>query len=146
FGDIGSIGGGLVAAWLLQRGMGVKTTRRTTLLFGAILCLASFLVPLTGTPLEAITMISLVLLGHTFLSANMFASISDVFPNAAVARVTGLTGVANGVSGILFPLMTGMIVDHYSYLPVFFMAGAMPLLGVALALWALKDYQRVEIR
>ncbi|MFN0120612.1 MAG: MFS transporter, partial [Blastocatellia bacterium] len=41
FGDIGSIGGGLVAAWLLQRGMGVKTTRRTTLLFGAILCLAS---------------------------------------------------------------------------------------------------------
>ena len=91
-------------------------------------------------------LISMVLLGHTFLSANMFASISDVFPQAAVARVTGLTGVANGLSGLIFPLITGMIVDRFSYVPVFFMAGVMPLLGVSLALWTLKDYRRVELR
>lgn len=145
FGDIGSIGGGLVAAWLLRRGMKVKSARWSTLLFGSSLCLVSILIPLTGSVLVAITMISIVLLGHTFLSANMFASISDVFPNSAVARVTGLTGVANGLSGILFPILTGVIVDRFSYGPVFFMAAVMPMLGVALALITLKDYRRVEI-
>lgn len=146
FGDIGSIGGGIAAAWLLKKGLEVKSARRSTLLFGAALCLLSFVVPLTGSVPMAIAMISLVLLGHTFLSANMFASISDVFPNSAVARVTGLTGVANGVSGLIFPIVTGMIVDRFSYLPVFFMAGAMPLLGVAIALWTLKNYQRIELK
>lgn len=145
FGDIGSIGGGIAAAWLLKKGLEVKSARRSTLLFGAALCLLSFVVPLTGSVPMAIAMISMVLLGHTFLSANMFASISDVFPNAAVARVTGLTGVANGVSGLIFPIVTGAIVDRFSYLPVFFMAGVMPLVGVSIALWTLKNYQRVEL-
>ena len=146
FGDIGSIGGGVAAAWLLKKGLEVKAARRWTLLFGASLCLLSFAVPLTGNAPTAIGLISLVLLGHTFLSANMFASISDVFPNAAVARVTGLTGVANGVSGLIFPIVTGFIVDKLSYLPVFFMAALMPLLGVSIALWTLKDYRRVELK
>ncbi|MGH9801910.1 MAG: MFS transporter, partial [Blastocatellia bacterium] len=145
FGDIGSIGGGLAAGWLLKKGLEVKSARRSTLLFGAGLCLLSFVVPFTNSSFRAVTMISMVLLGHTFLSANMFASISDVFPQAAVARVTGLTGVANGLSGLIFPIVTGMIVDRFSYVPVFFMAGVMPLLGVSLALWTLKDYQRVEL-
>jgi ACS family hexuronate transporter-like MFS transporter len=145
FGDIGSIGGGVAAAWLLKKGMEVRSARSSTLLFGAGLCLLSFLVPLTGSVAVAIALISLVLLGHTFLSANMFASVSDVFPNSAVARVTGLTGVANGLSGMIFPIVTGMIVDRFSYLPVFFMAALMPLLGVALALWTLKDFKRVKL-
>ncbi len=146
FGDIGSIGGGIVAGLLLKKGLEVKSARRATLLFGAALCLLSFVVPFTNSSFWAVVMISMVLLGHTFLSANMFASISDVFPQSAVARVTGLTGVANGVSGLIFPLVTGMIVDRFSYVPVFFMAGVMPLLGVSLALLTLKDYRRVELR
>lgn len=146
FGDIGSIGGGIVAGLLLKKGLEVKSARRATLLFGAALCLLSFVVPFTNSSFWAVVMISMVLLGHTFLSANMFASISDVFPQSAVARVTGLTGVANGLSGLLFPYITGRVVDAYSYVPVFFMAGVMPLLGVSLALWTLKDYRRVELK
>ena len=146
FGDIGSIGGGLAAAWLLSKSWRVNSTRQATLLFGAALCLLSFLVPLTGSIVVAIGLISLILLGHTFLSANMFASVSDVFPNSAVARVTGLTGVANGVSGIMFPIITGVIVDSTGYTPIFFMAALMPLLGVAIALYTLKDYRRVNLQ
>ncbi|NOT63712.1 MAG: MFS transporter [Acidobacteria bacterium] len=145
FGDIGSIGGGLAAAWLLSRSWKVKGTRQATLLFGAALCLLSFLVPLTGSIAIAIGLISLILLGHTFLSANMFASVSDVFPNSAVARVTGLTGVANGVSGIMFPLITGIIVDRTGYTPIFFMAALMPLLGVAIALVTLRNYEPARL-
>jgi hypothetical protein len=75
----------------------------------------------------------------------MFASISDVFPGAAVARVTGLTGVASGTSGILFPWLTGAIVDRMSYGPVFLMAALMPMLGVLILFVALGRYQPVNL-
>jgi ACS family hexuronate transporter-like MFS transporter len=146
FGDIGSIGGGAVAGWLIARGMPVKNARRSTLFAGAVLCLLSLAVPVVSSVPLAIAAISLVLMGHTFLSANMFASISDVFPTAAVARVTGLTGVAGGLSGILFPYITGLIVDRYSYLPVFIMAALMPMVGILILFATLGDYRRVEVR
>ncbi|MEA2342933.1 MAG: transporter, family, hexuronate transporter, partial [Thermoanaerobaculia bacterium] len=102
-------------------------------------------VPLVNSIPLAIAAISLVLLGHTFLSANMFASVSDVFPEAAVARVTGLTGVASGLSGILFPYLTGLIVDRFSYSPIFIMASVMPMVGVLILFLTLGNYQRVDI-
>lgn len=145
FGDLGSIGGGLVAGWLIARGLAVSSARKTTLFFGAALCLLSFVVPVLNSIPLAIAAISLVLLGHTFLSANMFASVSDVFPNSAVARVTGLTGVASGLSGILFPYLTGVIVDRFSYVPVFLMAALMPLVGIVILFATLGDYRRVQI-
>ena len=145
FGDLGSIGGGVVAGLLIARGLQVKSARQTTLFIGAGLCLLSFVVPMLASIPLAIAAISLVLLGHTFLSANMFASISDVFPNSAVARVTGLTGVANGVSGMIFPIITGMIVDRTGYLPVFFMAALMPMIGILFLVATLKNYKRVNV-
>jgi MFS transporter, ACS family, hexuronate transporter len=143
FGDLGSVGGGLAAGWLITRGFSVNVARKTTLLSGAGLCLLSFAVPLLNSIPLAIAAISVVLLGHTFLSANMFASVSDVFPDSAVARVTGLTGVASGISGILFPYLTGVIVDRFSYLPVFFMAALMPLAGVLILLGTVDNYRPV---
>jgi ACS family hexuronate transporter-like MFS transporter len=143
FGDIGSVGGGLAAGWLITRGMSVQGARRSTLLVGAGLCLLSFAVPVLNSIPFAIAAISVVLLGHTFLSANMFASMSDVFPDSAVARVTGLTGVASGLSGILFPYLTGVIVDRYSYLPVFFMAALMPLVGVSILILTVGGHRPV---
>ena len=73
----------------------------------------------------------------------MFATVSDVFPDPAVARVTGLTGVASGLSGILFPYLTGVIVDRYSYVPVFFMAALMPLVGVAILFFTVGRHDSI---
>jgi ACS family hexuronate transporter-like MFS transporter len=144
FGDLGSIGGGLVAGRLIARGVPVARTRRLTLLAGAGCCLASAVVAGAHTAGIAIAAICLVLLGHTFLSANMFASISDVFPSGAVARVTGLTGVAGSVSGMIFPWVTGVIVDRASYTPVFWLASLMPLAGVLALLGGVRFEPRWE--
>ena len=131
FGDIGSIGGGWAAGRLMRAGLSVRAARAVTMGLGGGCCLFSLAVaqaPATGA---ALAWICVVLAGHTFLSANMFASISDLFPNHAVGRVTALTGVAGGLSGMLFPLLTGWLVDHFSYLPVFTLAAVMPLAGTA---------------
>ncbi|MDX2154820.1 MAG: MFS transporter [Bryobacteraceae bacterium] len=129
FGDIGSIAGGWVAGRLMARGWDATRTRRFTMGLGAAFCLLSVAVAFAGSAFAAIAFICAVLFGHTFLSANMFASISDMFPPEAAGRVTALTGIAGGASGMVFPLLTGALVDHVSYVPVFLLAAVMPALG-----------------
>jgi MFS transporter, ACS family, hexuronate transporter len=65
-------------------------------------------------------------------SANMYGAVTDLFPEHAVGRATGLTGVAGGLSGLLFPLLTGRLIDRVSYAPVFLMVSFMPLIGTFL--------------
>lgn len=146
FGDIGSIGGGWVAGQLLHRGFSLNAARFITLYAGAVCCLLSAGVVQAGTAGLAIGFICLVLFGHTFLSANMFAAISDLVPRPAVGRVTGLTGIAGGLSGFLFPQLTGYLIDRFSYAPVFFVAAFLPLLGVAVLQLMVGRIRAVEAR
>ncbi|MBL8233099.1 MAG: MFS transporter [Bryobacterales bacterium] len=129
FGDIGSVGGGWVAGELLRRGYTVTVARRITMGLGASLCLCSLAVAASSSAASALGWICAVLFGHTFLSANMFAAISDTFPQNAVGRVTALTGIAGGISGMAFPVIAGKLIDRISYEPVFLLAAAMPAAG-----------------
>jgi ACS family hexuronate transporter-like MFS transporter len=145
FGDAGSIAGGWVAGWLIRRGYSITAARRITMALGSAACLLSLAVVSSRSIAGAFAGICFVLMGHMFLSANMFAAISDVFPNNAVGRVTALTGIAGGLSGMLFPLLTGFLVDHFSYLPVFCLAAVMPLAGVALLFFAVRSLHQISL-
>ena len=137
-GDLGSISGGWAAGLLIRRHFSANAARQITMYFGAILCLASFAVYFVPTVAESLGVISIVLFGHTFLSANMFAAVTDMFPDQAVGRATGLHGICGGLSGLLFPLLTGFLVDHFSYSPVFALAAVMPLAGT-IALFVISN-------
>jgi ACS family hexuronate transporter-like MFS transporter len=145
FGDLGSIGGGWASGFLIRRGYSVRSARIMTMGFGATLCFLSLAVVLVKTVPVALIAICCVLFGHTALSANMFAAVSDIFPSSAVARVTGLTGIASGLSGMLFPLLTGMLVDRISYTPVFAMASLMPAAGLLVLVAFAGRFQQVQI-
>jgi ACS family hexuronate transporter-like MFS transporter len=128
-GSGGGIAGGWAAGWLHKRGVSTYNLRRITMLTSSGLCLASCIVPFVASTAVALLVMSVAIFGHNFLSANMYGAITDLFPEAAVGRATGLTGVASGLSGLLFPLLTGVLVDRISYTPVFLLAAAMPLAG-----------------
>lgn len=129
-GDVGSLSGGWVSGWLIRRNYSVNRARQIAMYTGAILCLTSFAVYFAPSAAICLGVIGVVLFGHTFLSANMFAAVPDMFPDGAVARVTGLHGLCGGLSGFLFPLLTGFLIDRFSYAPVFALAAVMPLAGV----------------
>lgn len=141
FGDLGSIGGGWMSGFLIRQGFSLNAARRMVMGVGAVCCLLSIAVANAGSAALAIAFMCIVLLGHTALSANMFAAITDVFPASAVGRVTGLTGIAGGLSGVLFPSLTGILVDKISYTPVFILAAVLPAAGV-IALFALVGQLR----
>lgn len=132
FGDIGSIGGGWLAGLLIRRGWSVERARHWCFWLGGGLSVLGFAVAYAGTAYGAIAFICLVLLGQYGLSANFFARITDLLPAPAVSRATGLTGIAQGISGFGFPLLTGFLVDHFGYTPVFALTAVMPITGAIL--------------
>lgn len=146
FGDLGSIGGGWTAGVLMRQGVKLPAARLLTMWTGASFCVLSFAVAASTSAALAIGMICVVVFGHTFLSSNMFAAISDIFPAGAVGRVTGLTGISGGISGLLFPILTGVLVDRLSYTPVFAIAAFMPMLGVLALTLTARGFRKIEFQ
>jgi ACS family hexuronate transporter-like MFS transporter len=59
----------------------------------------------------AIALISLAASSHQAWSANIFTTVSDMFPKKAVASVTGIGGFAGSIGGILVALLAGYILE-----------------------------------
>ncbi|GGG63244.1 MFS transporter [Edaphobacter dinghuensis] len=146
-GDFGGFAGGWAAGWLQKQGASIYRVRQLTMYSSSILCIASLLVPHTASIVIAFLLIGVAMFADNFLSANMFGSMTDLFQERELGRVTGFSGVASGLSGLIFPLLTGVLVDRFSYAPVFFLVALMPLLGtIALFIFAHQDYRQDKTR
>lgn len=144
-GDVGGVAGGWIAGILLRRGMSVRNARRLSMYGSALFCITSLAVPSMRSTTGAIVMICVAVAADNFLSAHMFGAVTDLFPDQQVGRATGLTGIAGGLSGMLFPLLTGLLIDRISYSPVFALVAFMPLVGT-LALFAAGRQYRLQPR
>ena len=83
--------------------------------------------------------------GYTGALASMLALPADVFPKNSVASVYGLASMGSGFGGMVFTLITGWVVEHYSYTPVFFGFGVIPLI-CATILWTLTKCETGQVR
>jgi MFS transporter, ACS family, hexuronate transporter len=142
-GDIGGILGGYAAGVLLRRGMSVRKMRLVLMYGSALVCVLSFAAPYAVGVGATLVVICIAIAADNFLSAHMFGAVTDLFPDEQVGRATGLTGIAGGLSGMLFPLLTGILVDKISYAPVFMLISFMPLAGTA-ALFAVGRKYRAH--
>ena len=84
----------------------------------------------------SIAFVAIAMMGYTGALANTLAFPADVFPKHMVGSVWGLASMGAGFGGMIFVLITGWVVEHYSYVPVFFGFGIMPLICAAI-LWTL---------
>jgi ACS family hexuronate transporter-like MFS transporter len=80
------------------------------------------LVILAAQPLGSISFWMPVLLigigasAHQAWSANIFTTVSDMFPKKAVASVVGIGGMAGGLGGVVVSKIGGALFDHYKKL------------------------------
>jgi ACS family hexuronate transporter-like MFS transporter len=127
-GGIGQAGGGYFSGWLIRRGYSVDGARKFTFALGAIVAtVGTFLVPMAASAQVANLLAGMGILGANFMSNINIAVITDVFPQSAQARVTSFTGVGEGLMNMGMSLVTGFLVDHFSFLPVFVAASALPV-------------------
>lgn len=110
---IGSIGGGYLSSYLIRKGMPVFKARKTAMLIIALLVVPIMLARYTSDMWVAVGLISLAAAAHQAWSANIFTTVSDMFPKRAVSSVVGIGGMAGSVGGALFPLFIGAVLDYY---------------------------------
>lgn len=143
-GDVGGVAGGWVGGVLMRHGFSVRNTRRLSMYGSALVCAASLAVPFISGIAWAMVMICVAIAADNFLSAHMFAAITDLFPDAQVGRAAGLVGIAAGLSGMLFPLLTGFLVDRISYAPAFALVAIMPMAGTVALFAVARKYRTLD--
>jgi len=134
---VGNYAGGAVASWALRRGWTVTAARKGAVTLFAGLMLMAIPAVLVESAWASIALVSLAMCGYTGATANMLAMPADVFPKSAVASIYGLASMGSGFGGMLFTLLTGWAVDHFSYTPVFTGFGMLPLVCAAILWFAL---------
>jgi MFS transporter, ACS family, hexuronate transporter len=132
----GNLLGGMLSGFLIRRGWPAAMARKSAVTCFAVLMLAAIPAVLARDAAVSIALVSMAMLGYTGSCANMLAMPASVFPKNAVASVYGLASMGSGFGGMIFTLITGWAVDHYSYTPVFIGFGLMPLVCAGV-LWLL---------
>jgi ACS family hexuronate transporter-like MFS transporter len=115
---VGSIMGGWLPMYFIRKGYAVYDGRMR-----AMLVIALFpLLVLAAQPLGDISFwLPVLFIGigasaHQAWSANIFTTVSDMFPKKAVASVVGIGGMAGGIGGVILTKLGGALFDHYKAL------------------------------
>lgn len=129
--DGGSIFFGWLATKMIGLGWSVNRARKTTMLICALCVVPIFFASMTSSLWLAIALISLATAAHQGWSANLFTTVSDMFPKRAVGSVTGIGGMMGGIGGALLAAFAGKIIATTgSYLPLFIFASVAYLLAL----------------
>jgi len=106
----------VIASWITgvmtRRGVPVNRARKLSMLASAFAVLPILLVTSAGDWF-AVVLIGIAGAAHQAWSANLYTSVSDMFPKRAVASLVGLGGMAGSISGILFPVFSGKLLDRF---------------------------------
>ena len=114
----GSIGGGYFPIYFINKGYSPYDGRMRAMFLIAIIPL----VVLAAQPLGHISFwIPVIFIGiaasaHQAWSANLFTTVSDMFPRKAVASIVGIGGMAGGIGGVIVTKVGGALFDHYKAL------------------------------
>ncbi len=127
--DIGSLSGGWLSGHLIARGWSVDRARKAVILGAALLMPAGILAVRAQRAMTALALMCVVLFAFQVWINNVQTLPSDFFPQSAVASVAGLGGMGAGIGSMIFIFITGWVVDHFSYVPVFTAAGLLGPLG-----------------
>lgn len=104
---IGSVGGGWIPLKMIKKGMPVFKARKMSMLIFAFLVIPILFAQLAGdvNMWFAVIIIGLAAAAHQAWSANIFTTVSDMFPKTATASVTGIGGMFGGIGGILLTFL-----------------------------------------
>ena len=132
--DLGNLAGGWFCGWLIGRGVTVTISRKGSATLAAVLMTSAIPAVFVSNPAYSIALVSLAMAGYTAANAVLLSIPADVLPRSALASTWGLCSMGSGFGGMVFALLTGWLVDRYSYVPAFLLFGLLPVAAIAV-LW-----------
>ena len=114
----GSIFGGWLPKKFINGGMDANKARKLAMFLFALFPLTVLLASRLGAinTWYAVATIAIACAAHQAWSANIFTTVSDMFPKKVIASVTGIGGMAGAVGGIVVARAAGLLFKHYQKL------------------------------
>lgn len=139
---IGNLLGGAAARWLLPRAelmhMSPRRAKKLLIIAFSLLMTAGIPAVFAHTAAASIAFVSVATLGYTGALANSLSLPADNFPRHTLASVYGFASTGAGLGGMVFSLLTGWMVDHWSFTPAFLLFGMLPVIS-AVVIWRLPE-------
>lgn len=112
---VGSIFGGWLPMVFIKKGWTVFRSRRIAMLIYACCVLPVVFAQYLGAidMWLALLVIGLAMSAHQAWSANIYTTVSDMFPKNATATVTGIGGMFGALGGMLIAKLAGSLFDYY---------------------------------
>ena len=122
---VGSVYGGSIPMTFMKRGMPVYKARMTAMFLIALAPLAVLTTQYFGNvehfgKMAAALAVGTICIGaaaHQAWSANLFTTVSDMFPKRTVGSVTGIGTMAGGIGGVVIQQFAGGLTDAYKSTP-----------------------------
>jgi len=131
--SVGSVTGGWLPKGYLKLGMALKPARLAAMLTCACLVVPIMLAGGLHSIWTAVALLSLATAAHQGWSANIFTTVSDMFPAEYVGTVTSFGQVGGALGGAIFALVAGHILQlTHSYAPLFIFSGSAYLIALIL--------------
>jgi len=113
---VGSVFGGWLPKHFAQGGMDLNRARKLSMFLFALGPLAVLFAARLGEIdlWLAVLTIGIATAAHQAWSANIFTTVSDMFPKRTVASVTGIGGMAGAIGGILVSWAAKSMFAHFA--------------------------------
>ena len=146
FGMSGNVLGGLLTDRLVATTGSTDLGRKLAFTGAFGLSALSMAMPFVANDSVALALMGLALFGNQWVAATYIGTVGDVVPHEVAGRVNGLAGFGDSTSVLLAQLAIGVLVDRYSFTPVFIGAGLFPLLALGSVMLVLGKIERAEFR
>ncbi len=142
---VGSVGGGWLPAPFRKLGLSAPGARLSAMLFCACCVVPVFTLGHISSEWVAIGLLGVATGAHQGWSANLFTTVSDMFPRNAVGAVVGIGGMAGSVGGALLAFITGHILERtHSYSVLFILSSSVYLLALLIMRVLAPGLKKVE--
>lgn len=130
---VGSVCGGWLPRGFIRFGMDLKPARLAAMLTCACLVVPIGLAGGLRSEWLAVALLSVAASAHQGWSANIFTTVSDMFPREHVGTVVSFGQVGGAVGGAIFAAVAGHILQlTHSYIPLFIYSAFAYLLALIL--------------
>ena len=144
--DLGNFFGGGLSSWLIKRGWPVLRARKAVVVFGGLGMTLLIPTVFTSSLLALAGLFAVSTFAYASFSTMALVLPSDLYRSESVATVSGMSGTGAGIGTIISTYLIGYVSDHYSFVPILITASLIPLFGMFLVLFLVRDKQLAKVQ
>ncbi|MBA2705219.1 MAG: MFS transporter [Blastocatellia bacterium] len=144
--DLGNFFGGGISSWLIKRGWPVLRARKAVVVFGGLGMTLLIPTVFTSNLFALAGLFAVSTFAYASFSTMALVLPSDLYRSESVATVSGMSGTGAGVGTIISTYLIGYVSDHYSFEPILITASLIPLVGMVLVLFLVREKQPLKVQ